>query len=99
MPSGGRKGPENSKRTRRDLAAAPITWSAVRTSWGEEWSPASGSPGGADGRAGCGGTPAALTLAEEADDHGKHVSSKYTSDVTTTRWPGTNRTIASFVRD
>eukprot|EP00965_Chrysotila_dentata_P017164 569755-Pleurochrysis_carterae.AAC.2 len=89
MPSGQRKGPENSRRTRRDLSAAPTTWSAVRTSWGEGYSAASGSPGGSEGKAGCGGTPTALTLADGVGDHGKHVSSKYMSDVTTTRRPGT----------
>eukprot|EP00965_Chrysotila_dentata_P147444 4867188-Pleurochrysis_carterae.AAC.1 len=69
MPSGRRKGPENNRRTRRDLLAAPTTWSAVRTSWGAEFCcAASGRPGGSDGKAGL---------------------VKYTSDVTTTRRPGT----------
>eukprot|EP00965_Chrysotila_dentata_P012652 417719-Pleurochrysis_carterae.AAC.1 len=90
MPSGRRKGPENNRRTRRDLLAAPTTWSAMRTSWGEEFCcSASGRPGGSDGKAGCGGTPTALVLVEGAGDQGKQVSSKYTSDVTTTRRPGT----------
>eukprot|EP00965_Chrysotila_dentata_P009568 311020-Pleurochrysis_carterae.AAC.1 len=59
-------------------------------SWGDATWSASGSPGGCEGMAGCGGTPAALTGAAGVLDHGKHVSSKYTSEVTTTRRPGTN---------
>eukprot|EP00965_Chrysotila_dentata_P038005 1263472-Pleurochrysis_carterae.AAC.1 len=34
MPSGRWKGPEKRSRTRRERKAAPITWSAERTSWG-----------------------------------------------------------------
>eukprot|EP00965_Chrysotila_dentata_P011077 359801-Pleurochrysis_carterae.AAC.2 len=52
-------------------------------------STASGSPGGSEGKAGCGGTPVALMPADGVEDHGKQVSSKYTSDVTTTRRHGT----------
>eukprot|EP00965_Chrysotila_dentata_P225187 6194611-Pleurochrysis_carterae.AAC.1 len=92
MPSGRRKGPENNTRMRRDLLAAPTTWSAVRTSWGEGLCcAASGRPGGSDGKAGCGGAPTALVLVDGVGDHGKQVSSKYTSesDVTTPRRPGT----------
>eukprot|EP00965_Chrysotila_dentata_P158399 5232001-Pleurochrysis_carterae.AAC.1 len=49
-----------------------------------------GSPaGGSESKAGCGGIPAALIPAQGVDDHGKQVSSKYTSDVTTARRPGT----------
>eukprot|EP00965_Chrysotila_dentata_P078337 2581726-Pleurochrysis_carterae.AAC.1 len=36
IPSGRLNGPEKSNRTRRERAAAPTTWSAVRTSCGEE---------------------------------------------------------------
>eukprot|EP00965_Chrysotila_dentata_P002693 87914-Pleurochrysis_carterae.AAC.1 len=67
-------------RARVERAAAPTTWSAVRTSWGDVTWSASGSPGGCEGMAGCGGTPAALTGAAGALDQGKHVSSKYTSE-------------------
>eukprot|EP00965_Chrysotila_dentata_P242956 6205151-Pleurochrysis_carterae.AAC.2 len=52
IPSGRLNGPEISKRTRRERAAAPTTWSAVRTSCGEEIWSASGRPGGSDDRAG-----------------------------------------------
>eukprot|EP00965_Chrysotila_dentata_P007685 250631-Pleurochrysis_carterae.AAC.2 len=52
IPSGRLNGPEKSKRTRRERAAAPTTWSAVRTSCGEDIWSASGRPGGSDGSAG-----------------------------------------------
>eukprot|EP00965_Chrysotila_dentata_P176041 5812290-Pleurochrysis_carterae.AAC.1 len=45
MPSGRRIGPEKSRSTRLERAAEPTTWSAVRTSWGDEVSSASGRPG------------------------------------------------------
>eukprot|EP00965_Chrysotila_dentata_P255490 6212241-Pleurochrysis_carterae.AAC.4 len=52
MPSARRNGPEKSRRARRERDAAPITWSAVRTSCGEVIWLASGRPGGSDGSAG-----------------------------------------------
>eukprot|EP00965_Chrysotila_dentata_P008467 275784-Pleurochrysis_carterae.AAC.1 len=67
-------------RARLERAAAPTTWSAVRTSWGDVTSLASGSPGGCEGMAGWGGMPAALTGTAGEFDQGKHVSSKYTSE-------------------
>eukprot|EP00965_Chrysotila_dentata_P238938 6202807-Pleurochrysis_carterae.AAC.3 len=77
MPSGRWKGPEKSNSTRPERDAAPNTWSAVPN------------PEGTEGEAGCGGTPAALMLAKADEDHGKQALSKYTSDVTTMRKPGT----------
>eukprot|EP00965_Chrysotila_dentata_P020131 666301-Pleurochrysis_carterae.AAC.1 len=80
MPSGRLNGPEKSKSTRRERAAAPITWSAVRTSCGDGIWSASGRPGGSEGSAGCGGIPAALIPLVWFEDHGKHDSSKYASE-------------------
>eukprot|EP00965_Chrysotila_dentata_P230446 6197786-Pleurochrysis_carterae.AAC.1 len=80
MPSERRNGPENRRRTLRDVAAAPSTWSAVRSV---------GNPGGCEGKAGCGGR-AGLTVSAGVCAQGKLASSKYTSEVVTIRYPGTS---------
>eukprot|EP00965_Chrysotila_dentata_P076616 2529461-Pleurochrysis_carterae.AAC.2 len=90
MPSGRLNGPENRRRILRDVAAAPSTWSAVRTSCGERGCGGSvGNPGGCEGKAGCGGR-AGLMVSVVACVQGKLPSSKYTSEVVTIRYPGTS---------
>eukprot|EP00965_Chrysotila_dentata_P052335 1736057-Pleurochrysis_carterae.AAC.2 len=68
--------PKNRRRTLRDVAAAPSTWSAVRTSCGEGGCRASGGkPGGCVGKTGCGGS-AGLAASAGVCAQGKLASSK-----------------------